>query len=55
MAGPGGESVFQDGQGDDWIAFAAWNPGAVGFPNSRGLYIRSLNLSGAVPSVGGPS
>jgi beta-xylosidase len=54
MAGPGGESIFQDGQGNEWIAFAAWNPGAVGFPNSRGLYIRSLTLSGAVPSVGGP-
>ncbi len=54
MAGPGGESIFQDAQGNDWIAFAAWNPGAVGFPNSRGLYIRSLDLSGAVPDVGGP-
>ncbi len=54
MAGPGGASVFQDAQGDDWIAFAAWNPGAVGFPNSRGLYIRSLTMSGVVPTVGGP-
>jgi predicted GH43/DUF377 family glycosyl hydrolase len=54
MAGPGGESIFQDGQGNYWIAFAAWNPGAVGFPNSRGLYVRSLTLTGAVPSVGGP-
>jgi hypothetical protein len=54
MAGPGGESVFQDGQGNSWIAFAAWNPGAVGFPNSRSLYIRSLTMSGAVPTVAGP-
>ena len=54
MAGPGGASVFGDGHGHEWIAFAAWNPGAVGFPNSRGLYIRSLDLSGTVPSVGGP-
>jgi hypothetical protein len=53
-AGPGGESIFQDAQGDWWIAFAAWNPGAVGFPNSRGLYIRSLTLSGTVPTLGGP-
>ena len=29
-------------------------PRGGGFPNSRGLYIRSLNLSGTVPSVGGP-
>jgi beta-xylosidase len=54
MAGPGGESIFQDAQGDSWIAFAAWNPGAVGFPNSRALYIRRLDMSGAVPTVGGP-
>jgi Glycosyl hydrolases family 43 len=54
MAGPGGESVFQDAQGHSWIAFAAWNPGAVGFPNSRGLYIRSLTLTGAVPIIGDP-
>ena len=54
MAGPGGESVFQDAQGNSWIAFAAWNPGAVGFPNNRGLYIRSLTMSGAVLTLGGP-
>ena len=54
MAGPGGESIFQDAQGNDWIAFAAWIPGAIGFPNSRGLYVRSLDMSGTVPVVGGP-
>ena len=54
MAGPGGESVFQDAQGNSWIAFAAWNPGAVGFPNSRALYIRRLTMSGAVLTLGGP-
>jgi len=53
IAGPGGQSVFPDSNGDFWIAFDAWNPAAVGASNSRGLYIRSLNLSG-VPSVGGP-
>ncbi len=53
IAGPGGESVFPDTNGDFWIAFDAWNPAAVSSSNSRGLYIRSLNLSG-VPSVGGP-
>jgi hypothetical protein len=54
MAGPGGESVFQDAQGNSWIAFAAWNPGAVGFPNNRALYIRRLTMSGAVLTLGGP-
>ena len=48
-AGPGGESVFIDTAGKYWIAFHAWVPGAVGFPNSRGLYLRRLSLSGATP------
>jgi hypothetical protein len=54
IAGPGGESVFTDTSGASWIAFHAWVPGAVGFPNSRDLYMRRLNLSGAVPSVAAP-
>jgi hypothetical protein len=53
MAGPGGESVFADASGDMWMAFDAWTPGAVGGSNGRGLYIRSVDLSG-VPSVGDP-
>lgn len=53
VSGPGGESVFPDTNGHFWIAFDAWNPAAVGASNSRGLYLRSLDLSG-VPSVGGP-
>ncbi len=52
VAGPGGESVFTDTSGHFWIAFHAWVPGAVGFPNSRDLYLRQLDLSGAVPAVG---
>jgi beta-xylosidase len=51
IAGPGGESVFADSAGNFWIAFHAWLPGAVGFPNSRELYLRRLNFSGAVPTV----
>jgi hypothetical protein len=51
VAGPGGESVFSDTAGAYWIAFHAWVPGAVGFPNSRDLYLRRLNLSGPVPAV----
>ena len=53
MAGPGGESVFADTSGSFWIVFHAWIPGAVGFPNSRSLYLRRLDLSGAVPAVTG--
>jgi len=51
MDGPGGESVFADSTGAPWIAFAAWAPGAVGYPNSRALYIRPINLSGVWPVV----
>jgi hypothetical protein len=54
VAGPGGESVFADSSGQYWIAFHAWVPGAVGFPNSRCLYLRHLSLSGPLPAVGGP-
>ena len=54
VAGPGGESVFADASGSYWIAFHAWVPGAVGFPNSRCLYIRHLSLSGPIPVVGAP-
>jgi beta-xylosidase len=50
-AGPGGESVFTDAAGNPWIAFHAWVPGAVGFPNSRDLYLRRLTFAGPVPAV----
>ncbi len=49
--GPGGESVFFDGSGSGWIAFHAWLPTGVGYPHSRELYIRRLNLSGPEPVV----
>ena len=51
VAGPGGESVFADSSGNFWIAFHAWVPSAVGFPNSRDLYLRRLTFSGPVPAV----
>jgi hypothetical protein len=51
MSGPGGESVFADSSGALYLAFHAWTPGAVGYPNSRSLYIRPLNLTGAEPVV----
>jgi beta-xylosidase len=54
VAGPGGESVFTDAAGTDWIAFHAWVPGAVKFPNSRDLYLRRLTLTGPVPVVAAP-
>jgi Glycosyl hydrolases family 43 len=51
VAGPGGESVFADASGNFWIAFHAWVPGAVGFPNSRDLYLRRLTFSSTGATV----
>ena len=51
IVGPGSASVVVDPAGTAWLAFDAWSPGAVGYPNSRALYIRRLDLSGPVPSV----
>jgi beta-xylosidase len=53
--GPGGPSVFADTSGTYWVAFHAWVPGAVGFPNSRDLYLRRLDLAGPLPVVGAPT
>jgi hypothetical protein len=52
MAGPGGESVFADASGSLWMAFDAWVADAVGYPNSRALYLRRLSFSGSTPVVG---
>jgi hypothetical protein len=49
--GPGGPSVFTDTSGSWCMAFHAWVPGAVGFPNSRDLYLRKLDMTGLVPVV----
>ena len=51
MEGPGGESVFTDASGSFWIAFHAWVPGAVGYPNNRSLYLRRLSMTGTTPVV----
>ena len=51
VQGPGGESVFTDASGVSWIAFDGYAPGAVGYPNSRDLYVQHLDLSGATPVV----
>ncbi len=52
MEGPGGETVFTGVSGATWIAFDAWAPDAVGYPNSRALYIRPISFAGATPVVG---
>ncbi len=52
FSGPGGPTVFADRLGRLWIAFHAWIPGEVGYPHSRELFVRSLDLSGPVPRIG---
>jgi hypothetical protein len=54
VVGPGGEWVFADASANFWIAFHAWVPGAVGYPNSRDLYVRRLTFTGLGPVVATP-
>ncbi len=49
LAGPGGASVFRDPRGNPWIAFHAWLPDAVGYPNARLLFVRPLASLGSLP------
>ncbi len=51
MSGPGGPSLFADEDGQLWIAFHAYLPTAVGYPNSRLLFLRRLAFSNNVPIV----
>ena len=50
LAGPGGASVFDDTQGNPWVSFHAWPPGAVGYPNARLLFVRPLASMGSLPA-----
>ncbi len=51
VAGPGGASAFTDVDGQPWVAFAAWLTGQVGYPHSRVLFLRPLQVVGGVPEV----
>ncbi len=51
LEGPGGASVFTDGQGNLQMAFQAWLPGAVGYPHPRLLFIRQLDIVDGTPRV----
>lgn len=52
FSGPGGPSLFADSGGTLWLAFHAWLPGSVGYPDSRPLYLRQVTISGGVPAIG---
>ena len=51
MSGPGGPSLFADQDGQLWMAFHAYLPTAVGYPNSRLLFLRRLAFADNVPVV----
>ncbi len=55
FAGPGGGSIFTTAQGQPFIAFHGWQPGAVGPPNPRLLFIRPIVFQDGVPVVGAPT
>jgi len=55
LVSPGGASVFADSQGNPWIAFHAYLPSAVGYPNARLLFLRRVSFASGLPEVGAPS
>ncbi len=56
VAGPGGESVFQDPFGQWWMAYSAWSAGSIGYPaGARALRMDPLCFVGGIPVVLGPT
>jgi len=51
MAGPGGPALFTDPGGGLWMAFHAWLPSAVGYPNNRFLFLRQVAFTDSLPVV----
>jgi beta-xylosidase len=53
QAGPGGATVVTGPAGDQWLAYHAWNPTAVGYNNRgvRSLHIASLTWRNDQPIV----
>lgn len=55
VAGPGGASVTTGPDGEPWVAFHAWEPGAIGNDvGERRLWLSRLHLDGTVAAVLGP-
>lgn len=52
FSGPGGPTLFTDVQGTLWMGFHAWLPGAVGFPNSRLLFLRQVTITSGGAQIG---
>jgi beta-xylosidase len=56
-AGPGGQSVVEDGDGGLWLAYHAWDGAAVGddVGGQRSLWLDRLSFEGGRPRVAGPT
>jgi beta-xylosidase len=54
QAGPGGACLIKGPAGDHWLAYHAWNPGAIGYTNggSRSLHFAPLVWPNNQPIVG---
>jgi beta-xylosidase len=51
ILGPGGPSLFTDVHGSLWMAFHAWLPSKVGYPNSRLLFLERVTFASGLPVV----
>lgn len=54
MSGPGSPALFTDAAGHLDMAFAAWLPGAVGYPHARLLFVRQVMVAGGTVKVVAP-
>jgi beta-xylosidase len=56
-AGPGGQAVVRDADGDLWLAYHAWDSSAVGDEagGQRSMWLDRLRLEGGRPKVEGPT
>jgi beta-xylosidase len=56
-AGPGGQAVVRDADGDLWLAYHAWDSAAVGdeVGGQRSMWLDRLTFEGGRPKVDGPT
>jgi beta-xylosidase len=56
-AGPGGQAVVRDADGDLWLAYHAWDSSAVGDEagGQRSMWLDRLSFLGGRPRVAGPT
>lgn len=52
VAGPGGGALFRSPGGQAMVAYAAWDAGQVGYPNSRRLHVAPVAFGPGGLSVG---